>query len=69
MIQSNHAKPVLFLLSRVLGGKTFSSHLMRVVEGMGHIKPHYVFLDEDDWLRFLQETVVWDIDEDDAKGL
>jgi glycosyltransferase involved in cell wall biosynthesis len=46
------SKPVLFLLSRVLGGKTFSSHLMRVVEGMPHIKPHYVFLDEADYGRY-----------------
>ncbi|MFN8611522.1 MAG: filamentous hemagglutinin N-terminal domain-containing protein [Vulcanimicrobiota bacterium] len=26
-------------------------------------------LDKEDWLRFLQETVVWDIDEDEAKGI
>ncbi len=26
-------------------------------------------LDKDDWLRFLQETVVWDIDEEEAKDI
>ena len=42
-------EPVLFLLSRVLGGKTFSTNLMRLVAGMDHIRPHYVFLDEADY--------------------
>ncbi len=26
-------------------------------------------LDKEDWLRFLQETVVWDVDEEEAKDL
>jgi glycosyltransferase involved in cell wall biosynthesis len=45
-------EPVLFLLSRVLGGKTFSANLMRLVAGMDHIRPHYVFLDEADYVRY-----------------
>lgn len=40
---------VLFLLSRVLGGKTFSGQLMRAVETMEHIRPHYVFMEEEDY--------------------
>lgn len=43
--------PVLFLLSRVLGGKTFSSHLQKVVATMEQIRPHFVFLDEEDYGR------------------
>ncbi len=42
---------VLFLLSRVLGGKTFSNQVMRVVETLEHIRPHYVFMEEDDYGR------------------
>lgn len=48
-------KSVLFLLSKVLGGKTFSSHVMRVAQKMGHIKPHFVFLEEDDYGRYRKE--------------
>lgn len=44
--------PVLFLLSRVLGGKTFTANLMRVVGAMEHVRPHYVFLEEDDYRRY-----------------
>jgi glycosyltransferase involved in cell wall biosynthesis len=43
---------VLFLLSRVLGGKTFSGRLMRVVETMTHVKPHFVFLESEDYGRY-----------------
>jgi glycosyltransferase involved in cell wall biosynthesis len=43
---------VLFLLSRVLGGKTFTANLMRAVGAIEHIRPHYVFLDEDDYRRY-----------------
>lgn len=46
------SEPVLFLLSRVLGGKTFTANLMRAVGSMEHIRPHYVFLDEDDYRRY-----------------
>jgi len=41
--------PVLFLLSRVLGGKTFTSHLQKVVQTIGRIRPHFVFLEEEDY--------------------
>jgi glycosyltransferase involved in cell wall biosynthesis len=44
-------EPVLFLLSRVLGGKTFSSQIMRVVDSLENIEPHYVFFDEEDYAR------------------
>ena len=52
-------EPVLFLLSRVLGGKTFSANLMRVVGGMRHIRPHYVFLDDEDYARFGPKVPLW----------
>jgi glycosyltransferase involved in cell wall biosynthesis len=39
---------MLFVLSRVLGGKTFSSHIQRAAEALG-IEGHYVFLDESDY--------------------
>lgn len=53
------SEPVLFLLSKVLGGKTFSSHLMRVVETMAQIRPHYVFLEEDDYGRYRRHIPSW----------
>ncbi|MDB5047988.1 MAG: group 1 glycosyl transferase [Fibrobacteres bacterium] len=53
------SESVLFLLSRVLGGKTFSSHLMRVVETMTHIQPHFVFLEEEDYGRYRQKIPSW----------
>lgn len=52
------AETVLFLLSRVLGGKTFTGHLKRVVESMGNIRPHYVYLDEDDYGRYRSKAPV-----------
>jgi glycosyltransferase involved in cell wall biosynthesis len=50
---------VLFLLSRVLGGKTFSGHLMRVVETMGNIRPHFVFLEESDYGSLRRHVPAW----------
>lgn len=50
---------VLFLLSRVLGGKTFSGHVQRVVEGMPHIVPHYVFLEEADYGTLRRSIPAW----------
>ena len=41
----------LFLLSRVLGGKTFSGHLMHALEGVPGVRPHFVFLEEEDYGR------------------
>lgn len=41
----------LFLLSRVLGGKTFSGQLMRALEKVNGLRPHFVFLEEDDYGR------------------
>lgn len=49
---------VLFLLSRVLGGKTFTSHLTRVVERMPNIRPHFVYLEEDDYTRYRSKAPV-----------
>jgi glycosyltransferase involved in cell wall biosynthesis len=49
------SKSVLFLLSKVLGGKTFSSHVQRVVQNMGHIKPHFMFLEEEDYGRYRKD--------------
>jgi glycosyltransferase involved in cell wall biosynthesis len=53
------SEPVLFLLSRVLGGKTFSSHLMRVLETLPHIHPHFVFLEEEDYGRYRKHIPAW----------
>lgn len=39
---------MLFVLSRVLGGKTFSAQIQRAAEALG-IQGHYVFLDEADY--------------------
>ena len=39
---------MLFVLSRVLGGKTFSAHIQRAAQALG-IEAHYVFLDEADY--------------------
>ena len=50
---------VLFLLSRVLGGKTFSGHVQRVVAGMPHIQPHFVFLEEEDYGRLRRHVPAW----------
>lgn len=43
---------VLFVLSRVLGGKTFSAHIQKALEGMDHIRPYFVFLEEEDFGRY-----------------
>ncbi len=50
---------VLFLLSRVLGGKTFSGQLQKVVAGMRHIRPHYVFLEEEDYGSLRGHVPAW----------
>jgi glycosyltransferase involved in cell wall biosynthesis len=39
---------MLFVLSRVLGGKTFSAHIQRAAQALG-IEAHCVFLDEADY--------------------
>lgn len=39
---------VLFVLSRVLGGKTFSAQIQRAAQAMG-LEAHYVFLEESDY--------------------
>jgi glycosyltransferase involved in cell wall biosynthesis len=59
MIPSETIHPVLFLLSRVLGGKTFSSHLMRAIETMPRIKPHYMFLEEEDYGTYRRKIPAW----------
>lgn len=41
----------LFLLSRVLGGKTFSGQLMHALERVPDVRPHFVFLEEEDYGR------------------
>jgi len=41
----------LFLLSRVLGGKTFTGQLMHALERVPGVRPHFVFLEEDDYGR------------------
>jgi glycosyltransferase involved in cell wall biosynthesis len=51
-------KRVLFLLSRVLGGKTFSGHIQRVAETLG-IEPHYVFLEESDYGTMRGHVPAW----------
>lgn len=48
---ARRAESFLFLLSRVLGGKTFSAQLMHALEGIRGLKPHFVFLEEDDYGR------------------
>lgn len=42
---------LLLLLSRVLGGKTFSAQLVQALEGLPGLRPHFVFLEEDDYGR------------------
>lgn len=49
---------VLFVLSRVLGGKTFSAQLQRAAEAMG-LKAHYVFLDEADYGAMRKHVPLW----------
>jgi glycosyltransferase involved in cell wall biosynthesis len=49
---------VLFILSRVLGGKTFSGHLQRVAESLG-VESHYVFLEEADYAGLREHVPYW----------
>ncbi len=48
----------LFLLSRVLGGKTFSSQLLHALEKVHNLRPHFVFLEEDDYGRHADKIPV-----------
>jgi glycosyltransferase involved in cell wall biosynthesis len=49
---------VLFILSRVLGGKTFSAQLQRAAAALG-IEGHYVFLDEADYGDLRKHAPAW----------
>jgi glycosyltransferase involved in cell wall biosynthesis len=49
---------VLFVLSRVLGGKTFSAQIQRAAAALG-IKAHYVFLDESDYAELRGHIPRW----------
>jgi len=51
-------KRVLFLMSRVLGGKTFSGQMQRVAESMG-LEPHYVFLDGPEYASLRKHVPYW----------
>lgn len=51
-------KRVLLLLSRVLGGKTFSAHIQRVTASMG-LETHCVFLDEADYGPLRKHAPLW----------
>jgi hypothetical protein len=51
-------KRVLFLLSRVLGGKTFSGQIQRVAESLG-LEPHYVFLDGSEYATLRGHVPLW----------
>ncbi|HLP43355.1 MAG TPA: hypothetical protein VK465_17760, partial [Fibrobacteria bacterium] len=46
----------LFLLSRVLGGKTFSAQLMRALEGLPGFRFHFVFLEDEDYGRHIDKV-------------
>lgn len=51
-------KRVLFILSRVLGGKTFSGQMQRVAESMG-LEAHYVFLDGPEYATLRKHVPLW----------
>jgi len=51
-------KRVLFILSRVLGGKTFSGQMQRVAESMG-LEAHYVFLDGSEYASLRRHVPLW----------
>lgn len=51
-------KRVLFLMSRVLGGKTFSGQMQRVAASMG-LEPHYVFLDGPEYATLRKHVPLW----------
>jgi glycosyltransferase involved in cell wall biosynthesis len=43
---------VLFILSRLLGGKTFSNGVVSAVEEMPEIEPSFLFFDGEDWGKY-----------------
>lgn len=51
-------KRVLFILSRILGGKTFSGQIQRVAETMG-LEAHYVFLDGPEYATLRKHVPLW----------
>jgi glycosyltransferase involved in cell wall biosynthesis len=52
---SRRPERFLFLLSKVLGGKTFSTQLMHALEGIPGLDPRFVFLEEDDYGRHIDK--------------
>lgn len=55
---SRRPERFLFLLSRVLGGKTFSTQLMHALDGIRGLEPRFVFLEEEDYGRHM-DKIPW----------
>ena len=43
---------VLFVLARVLGGKTFANHVISAIRGLDYISPSFVFWDDSDYIPY-----------------
>ncbi len=56
MPTDNPPKKVLFVLSRVLGGKTYCNHLLSALDGMREMEPDFVFFEEEDYARFADKV-------------
>ncbi len=56
MFPGETPKKVLFVLSRVLGGKTYCNHLLAALDAMPEIAPEFVFFEEEDYARFANKV-------------